>query len=794
MLGRVALDASDEASTCLFGVAPDRGYRVSPCRVDLLPDHAPWSDHGGVHLATHPRARLVSVALFLDLMTTSCHLAGRLLAAIAPCGVRTFLGTLARDAIARPAPHLALYALFMRAKAIIPAGYAPNCDNSGLRHGVMPIRDRVDLRHRLDAQSQYLQASLVHFLASSDSLQAIRTTVVTSARQIHSPDPLQRMTALINLQDIDLAFGHHPLLDHASISIGEGERIGLIGRNGAGKSSLLKLLDGRLHPDDGSIQSIDGLRVATVEQEPELSGASIQDALVQSARHGVAREPWELETAAIQWADRLGMDPAAPVSSLSGGMRKRVALAGALIQEPTLLLLDEPTNHLDLDGIEWLEKTLLSWRGSVVLITHDRAFLDRVVTRIVELDRGKLLSFPGNFSQWQERKAQWLHAESLENARFDKLLAQEEVWIRKGVEARRTRNEGRVRRLEQLRRERAQRRDQLGKVNLAIDQGARSGKVVADLEHVSKSFGDRIVIKDLSITIMRGDKIGLIGPNGAGKSTLLRLILGEMAPDTGSVKLGSKLEVAYFDQMRSQIDENATLADAISPGSEWVEIGDQRKHVISYLGDFLFEPARVHSPVSTLSGGERARLLLARLFARPANVLVLDEPTNDLDIETLELLEELLQEYKATVLLVSHDRVFLDNVVTQTIAYEGDGNWRAYVGGYSDWLNQRPASSAARQDKATKTGASTAAVNPAKVASKKTSKLAPWEVKELETIPVTIQALESDHALLVAQLGSPELYQSDGLALQTLQSKIDELQAQLEALYERWESLDARQD
>ena len=602
------------------------------------------------------------------------------------------------------------------------------------------------------------------------------------------------MTALITLQDIDLAFGHHALLDHASLSIGDNERIGLIGRNGAGKSSLLKLLDGRQLPDDGAIISVDGLRVATVEQEPELEGDTVLHALMSCAERGVAREPWEIETASLQWADRLGIDAQTPVASLSGGMRKRVALAGALIQQPTLLLLDEPTNHLDLDGITWLEGLLLNWRGSVVLITHDRAFLDRVVTRIVELDRGRLLSFPGNFSQWQDRKEQWLHSEALENARFDKLLAQEEVWIRKGVEARRTRNEGRVRRLEQLRRERSQRRDQLGRVNLAIDQGSRSGKLVAELEHVCKSFGDKQIIDDLSITILRGDKIGLIGPNGAGKSTLLQLILGQMEPDQGVVKLGSKLNVAYFDQMRSQLDDNATLAQAISPGSDWVEIGDQRKHVVSYLGDFLFDPVRVQSPVGTLSGGERARLLLARLFARPANILVLDEPTNDLDIETLELLEELLQEYKATVLLVSHDRVFLDNVVTQTIAYEGDAKWKAYVGGYSDWLAQRPASSQGKTTKAAATSPRMAIPDETtKASAKKATRITPWELKELESLPDKIHALEATQAELVARLADPSLYQTESSALASLQSEIDGLHAELETLYERWQALEARQ-
>lgn len=600
------------------------------------------------------------------------------------------------------------------------------------------------------------------------------------------------MTALITLQDIDLAFGHHALLDHASLAIGEQERIGLIGRNGAGKSSLLKLLDGRLSPDDGQITAIDGLRVATVEQEPELQGENVQQALIAFARHGVAMESWEIETAAAQWADRLGIDGLTPVSSLSGGMKKRVALAGALIQDPSLLLLDEPTNHLDLDGITWLESVLLDWRSSIVLITHDRAFLDRVATRIVELDRGQLLSFPGNFSQWQERKERWLHAEALENARFDKLLAQEEVWIRKGIEARRTRNEGRVRRLEQLRRERAQRRDQLGRVNLSIDQGARSGKLVAELEHVSKAYDGKQVIDDLSITVLRGDKIGLVGPNGAGKSTLLRLILGELDPDSGKIRLGSNIQVAYFDQMRSRLDESSTLADAISPGSEWVEIGDQRKHVISYLGDFLFEPARVHSPVSSLSGGERARLLLARLFARPANVLVLDEPTNDLDIETLELLEALLQEYQGTVLLVSHDRVFLDNVVTQTIAFEGQGRWKAYVGGYSDWLAQRPVP-APRKEPATERTSIKPKAEVQKAASKKSSRLAPWEIKELDDIPEKIHALEAEHARLVAELASPELYQTENSALHAIQTEIDSVQARLEALFKRWEELESRQ-
>jgi ATP-binding cassette subfamily F protein uup len=471
-------------------------------------------------------------------------------------------------------------------------------------------------------------------------------------------------------------------------------------------------------------------------------------------------------------------------------------------------LLDEPTNHLDLDGIQWLESTLKQWPGSAIVITHDRRFLDSIATRIVELDRGALLSFPGNFSEWQVRKAQWLESQRLENARFDKLLAQEEIWIRKGVEARRTRNEGRVRRLEQLRRERADRRDRLGNVQLALDSGQRSGKLVAELENINKSFGDLCVVHDYSTSIMRGDRIGFIGPNGVGKSTLLKLILGTLQPDSGTVKLGTNLSVAYFDQMRSQLDENATLADVINPGSEWIEIGGTRKHVMSYLGDFLFAPARAHSPVKSLSGGERARLLLARLFARPANILVLDEPTNDLDIETLELLEELLQDYPGTVLLVSHDRTFLDNVVTQTIASEGDGRWKDYVGGFVDWERQHKttqgpsaiaqlksaqqvASNTLDSGTAKSTPAATATIPPP--AKARPNKLAPWELKELEQLPLDIQKLEQEQEALVAKMGQSELYKNDPEKLTSIQSRLTEIDALLLKHFARWEALEARQ-
>jgi len=615
--------------------------------------------------------------------------------------------------------------------------------------------------------------------------------------------------ALISLQRAHLAFGHHALLDDVNFSIVKRERVGLIGRNGAGKSSLLKLLGGHVSPDDGKVVSLDSLRIATVEQEPELdTQLSVIEVLLLPPKgdEHFDDEDWQKPARAMSWLDKLGIDPDTSVSALSGGMRKRVALATALVHNPDLLLLDEPTNHLDLEGIAWLESQLKSTQAGVLLITHDRAFLDSVATRIIELDRGKLLSFPGNFSAWQVHKEEWLNAQNLENARFDKLLAQEEVWIRKGVEARRTRNEGRVRRLEQLRRERTDRRDVAGKVQLSIDSSQRSGKLVAELENVSKSFGEKIIVDDFSTTIMRGDRIGFIGPNGVGKTTLLQIILGVLKPDHGTVKLGTNLQVAYFDQMRSQLDENATLADVINPGSEWIEIGQSRKHVMSYLSDFLFEPARAQSPVSSLSGGERARLLLARLFARPANILVLDEPTNDLDIETLELLESLLLEFPGTVLLVSHDRLFLDNVVTQTIVAEGNGHWASYIGGYQDWLVQKAIQDSTTSDKkpnatanshagsSTSAGAMQATASTGATAGKaqSASRMAPWEARELEDLPAKIQALESEQAEWVEKLASPELYQTQDGALDTVQAKIEIVEDELKKHYTRWEALEAK--
>lgn len=594
---------------------------------------------------------------------------------------------------------------------------------------------------------------------------------------------------IITLQSIQLAFGHHALLDDAQLSIEPNERVGLVGRNGTGKSSLLKVIDGRQAPDDGKINRIDGLRVYTVEQEPQLVGNTVLDVLAAPTT-GAHAEPWEREVLARQWAEKLQIAPQTLISQLSGGMNKRVALAAAFLTAPDLLLLDEPTNHLDLDGIAWLEEVLRRWPASVLLITHDRRFLDAIATRIIELDRGKLLSFPGNFAKWQRHKEQWLHAQELADERFDKLLAQEEIWIRKGIEARRTRNEGRVRRLEQLRRERDARRQQLGKVNMKLDLGNRSGKLVAELEAVSLAFGEHQIIDQFSTTIMRGDRIGLIGPNGAGKTTLLKVILGRLPAQSGQVRLGSNLQIAYLDQMREQLDENATLVEVINPGSQWVEIGKQRKHVIGYLEDFLFEPARAQSPVKSLSGGERARLLLARLFARPANVLVFDEPTNDLDIETLELLESLLQEFTGTVIIVSHDREFLDNVVTQTIAFEGAGKWGCYVGGYAEWLSQRPAPKdiEPKDVKPTETHKSSAPSQP-----KRIQRLSSWEQAELDELPEKIEELETLQAQLNDKLSSPETYQAGAESFESIQNELLDIQAALAKLYERWQALESRQ-
>ena len=603
---------------------------------------------------------------------------------------------------------------------------------------------------------------------------------------------------LITLLRAELAFGTQPLLDRADFTLDAGERIGLIGRNGTGKSSLLAAILGRIPLDDGDFQQPAGLRIAAVEQEPELPPApTLREAA--AARSGLdaiedERSRWRAEARLVEYLHRFGLDGTLPPANLSGGERKRAALAAAMAQDPQLLLLDEPTNHLDIAGIEQLESMLIDGPAAIV-VTHDRSFLDRVATRIVELDRGLLRSYPGNYGAYERRKAEQLADEAVARRKFDKFWAQEEVWIRKGIEARRTRNEGRVKRLEQLRRDREARRERLGNVKLAVDMGERSGKLVAELQGVGKTFGDRQVVRDLDLRILRGDRFGVIGPNGAGKSTLLQLILGKLAPDTGVVKLGTQLSVAYFDQLRAQLDPELSVAATVSPNSDWVGEGDDRRHVISYLGDFLFPPQRVESPVRMLSGGERNRLLLARLFARPANILVLDEPTNDLDIESLELLEQTLQDYRGTLLLVSHDRTFLDNVVTQTLAPEGNGRWKEYVGGYSDWLRQRP--SRVPQGKTAGTGREPDAAAPEAGRDRQkpaSAKLSYKETRELTELPLRIEALEKEQRELALAMAGPEYHKRGGEQLRKDAARAQAMEAELEAAFERWAELEAKQN
>ena len=630
--------------------------------------------------------------------------------------------------------------------------------------------------------------------------------------------------SVISLSNAQLAFGHVALLDHADFSLEAGERIGLIGRNGTGKSSLLKVIAGLAKLDDGLLSFQQGLRIAYVAQEPEFNPqASVFDTVaagVSNALELIAQyeqltsqlgtdddsallekmqqlqssidvvDGWNLENRVQTTLQKLNLDRARLVGTLSGGMKKRVALARALVSAPDVLLLDEPTNHLDFSSIAWLEDLLQDFRGSLLFITHDRRFLDNVATRIVELDRGRLQSYPGNFTAYQTRKIEQQAIEDIESAKFDKVLAQEEVWIRKGVEARRTRNEGRVRRLEALRLERSRRRDQQGQVKLELAAGERSGKIVAELIDVDKSYDNRFIVKHFNAIIQRGDKIGLIGVNGAGKTTLLRLILGEETPDSGTVRQGSRVQVAYFDQMREQLNDEASLVETIAPGSDWVEINGQRKHVMTYLGDFLFAPERARSPVRTLSGGERNRLLLARLFAKPANVLVLDEPTNDLDIDTLELLEQLLEEYDGTVFLVSHDRTFLDNVVTQVVVAEGEGIWKEYVGGYADWERVSRTSQSTSAKEASKTAVKTKEL--AAEPTSKAKKLSFKEQRELEQLPLQIAALEAEQATLSERLADANLYAKEPAEAQKLSERFAEIDQLLMDSLERWEIIEAK--
>ncbi len=661
------------------------------------------------------------------------------------------------------------------------------------------------------------------------------------------------MSVLYSLIDASLAFGSHPLLDGAALTVTAGERLGLIGRNGTGKSSLLNVIAGRIMLDDGRQVRRDGLRVVLVEQEPVLPAAdTVFDALLQ---RGIAsglidehdeRHYWATQTRLRAEMDRFGIDADLAPAGLSGGQSKRAALALAFALEPELLLLDEPTNHLDIEAIESLEQ-VINAGPALVVITHDRRFLDQVATRIIELDRGLLRSFPGSFATYERVRGEQLEAEAIANRRFDKFWAQEEVWIRKGIEARRTRNEGRVRRLEALREARAARRERAGNIKLEVDAGERSGKLVCEMQQASLSLGGQCLVRALDLTIMRGDRIGLIGPNGVGKSSLLKLILGEYPPDEGSVRLGSNLQIAYFDQLREQLDGERSVADTVSPGSDHVEINGTRRHIISYLQDFLFPPNRINSPVRTLSGGERNRLLLARLFARPANLLVLDEPTNDLDLESIDLLESMLQSYPGTLLLVSHDRRFLDNVVTSVLVARGEGQWLELVGGYSDWLSWRDSQPDAGAEQAglargaRRAGASSgagsalpqrgsadvpgsagegraqpdaagtggapggavasggvqgAAADGSKESGRKSGRgsggklsLSNKESRELAELPGQIEALEAEHEEAMAAMSSAEFFRQDAEAIKAFQARVAEQEARLAEMMERWEVL-----
>lgn len=628
----------------------------------------------------------------------------------------------------------------------------------------------------------------------------------------------------ITLENASLAYGHHALLDKAAFQLDAGERVGLIGRNGAGKSSMLKALAGETKLDDGKVWVAQSVRTVYVPQEPELDpNHTIYEAVAEGlgtvqktlvAYHDVTHrmsEPeadydalmkemetlqheldtqnaWEIQSKIETVLTRLSLDADVVISTLSGGWRKRVALGRALVAEPEVLLLDEPTNHLDLEAILWLEELLLSFKGAVLFITHDRRFLNRLATRITELDRGQLTDFVGTYQNYLVKKEELLAVEATHAAKFDKVLAQEEAWIRQGIKARRTRNEGRVRNLEKLRLERSARRERQGNVKLNLDAGERSGKLVAELDNVKKSYGDKTLINGFSTRILRGDRIGLLGPNGVGKTTLLKLILGEIEPDSGTVERGTKMNIAYFDQMREQLDEEATLADTISPGSDFVEIGTERKHVISYLEDFLFPPQRSRSPVKSLSGGERNRLLLARLFARPTNVLVLDEPTNDLDIDTLELLESLLQDYSGTLFLVSHDREFLENTVTQVIAFEGNGVLDEFGGGYDDWLRY----SQQKQEEVVveKKTSSKPAVKKPKQSTSPVQKLSSNEKKELESLPDLIDALEQEQAEINQRLTDADIYREQADLVKTLQARLAEIETEIETKLARWDALD----
>ncbi len=598
---------------------------------------------------------------------------------------------------------------------------------------------------------------------------------------------------LLSLDDLSLAFRGVSLLAGVTKTIEPGQRIGLLGRNGAGKTTLLRLITGEQEPDDGGCTLGPGATVAFLPQEvpAELVGRVldvIQAPLEAEVEAGLV-EDWQAETRARQLLEQMGLDAEADVATLSAGRKRRVLLARALVTEPDLLLLDEPTNHLDLEAIEWLESFLAGWRGTLLFITHDRGFLRRLANRIWELDRGRLFDWDCDYDTFLERKAAALEAEEKQNALFDKRLAEEEAWIRRGIKARRTRNEGRVRALKQMREQRRQRREQQGKATLSIQEAARSGTLVCEAKQLQFSYDSRPIVADFSTTIIRGDKIGLVGPNGVGKTTLLRLLLGELEPQAGTVRTGTNLAVRYFDQLRGQLAAEQPVIDQVNDGNDFVTIDGNRRHVIGYLQDFLFEPERARLPVKFLSGGERNRLLLARLFAQPANVLVLDEPTNDLDLETLELLEEKLVAFSGTVLVVSHDRAFLDNVVTSVIAFEPAGP-REYVGGYTDWQRQRQAPAAAAPGGGKPAAATAAPAKSSAVAPAKPKKLSYKDQRELDQLPQQIEQLEADLAVLHQTMAEPAFYQQPAETIAATQQQLKQLEAALVAAYARWETLE----
>ena len=631
--------------------------------------------------------------------------------------------------------------------------------------------------------------------------------------------------ALLTLRDLSLAYGHVPLLDRVNGSVDKGDRIALIGRNGEGKSTLFRVLAGSQLADSGELQKQVGINIASMAQEvPQELQGSVLDVVLTGAGELAemlvryhhcdplsaefsrlheridAGNGWALESNARRLIARLELDPERDFAALSGGLKRRVLLARALLTEPDILLLDEPTNHLDVRSIEWLEQFLRDWNGTLIFITHDRSFLQALATRIWELDRGTLRDFPGDFQNYLRRKQEILHAEERGNAEFDKKLAAEEVWIRQGIKARRTRNEGRVRALKALREERAQRRERKGNVALTIQSAEKSGKIVIETENLTYAYASadgswpKTIVKDLNLLVERSDKIAILGDNGVGKTTLLRLLLGQLEPTAGSVRIGTKLEVAYFDQLRNALDEEKTVLDNVGEGADFLDINGERRHVLSYLQDFLFPPARSRSPVKALSGGERNRLLLAKLFTKPCNVLVLDEPTNDLDVETLELLEELLIDYKGTLLLISHDREFVDNVATSVIAFEDDGVVREYVGGYQDWLRQRPTRrDESRKDsgKPTLSDNKSEANKPAVKAEPAKKKLSYKDQRELDLLPAKIEQLEAEQAALQQQLADPGIYRERASEAAALTSKLAALDAELQQAYARWEMLDA---